>query len=58
MLKLLIVLGVIWTGIAATMWLTLVPATISGTTFGWLNADSLTMLARPSRSIRWTSPDW
>jgi len=60
MLKQLIVLGAIWMGIAAAMWLTLVPGLISGLTFGWLNAAlavafvavaGATMSARPTSSI-------
>jgi hypothetical protein len=58
MLKQVVVMGVIWTGIAATMWLTLVPSSISVTTFAWLNAAlavAFVAVAGATRSARPTS---
>jgi hypothetical protein len=60
MLTTLIVLGVVWIGIVAAIWLAFVPASISVTTFGWLSAvlgvavvavAGVTRGARPTRSI-------
>jgi hypothetical protein len=60
MLTRIIVPGAGWIGIALAVWLTLVPASISVTTFAWLNAAlavvflvvvGSTLSARPTTSI-------
>jgi FtsH-binding integral membrane protein len=60
MLKHYVALGVVWVALASVMWMAVVPALISPSTFGWLNLVLIVALvamagtasaARPTSSI-------
>jgi hypothetical protein len=56
MLKQLVVLGVIWVGIASLMWVAVVPTLLSPSTFGWVNIALAVAFVAMAGTVRGARP--